>query len=127
MIEEILGLDKNNIQPYHDRVMQELIDYNCDVEYNLQLFTECDDINGIIKPVFIFEEQERLYTILGTTSALLFLYNKLEQYELSHELHTEMKKSFTLIMDEIFPDTNNEDKFYHLVDSMFDTFKKILQ
>jgi hypothetical protein len=127
MIEDILGIDKNNIQPHHDRVMQELMDYNSDLEHNLQLFTEYEDVNGITKPEFIMDEQDRLYTILGTTSALLYLYNNIEQYELSHELHTEMKKSFTLVMNEMFPNTNNEDKFHQLVESMFDTFKTILQ
>jgi hypothetical protein len=126
MIEQILGLDKNNIQPHHDRVMQELIDYNSDLEYHFQLYTEYEDVNGITKPEFILDEQERLYTILGTTSALLYLYNRLERFELSHELHTEMKKSFTLVMNQIFPNTNNDDKFYLLVDKMFDTFKTIL-
>jgi hypothetical protein len=127
MIEEILGLDKNNIQSYHDKVMQELIGYNSDLEHYFQLYTEYEELNGITKPEFILDEQERLYTILGTTSALLFLYNKLEQFELSHDLHTEMKKSFTLIMNEMFPNTNNDDKFYLLVDKMFETFKTILQ
>lgn len=125
MIDELLGLDTDNIRPHHDRVMQDLIDYNCDLEYRLQLYTEYEEIEGIYKAEFVLKEQEIIYTILGTTSALLYIYNKIEQFELSAELHNEMKKSFCLIMNEVFPDTNNEKKFFELVDKMFETFKKI--
>lgn len=125
MIEEILGFDINNIQPHHDKVIQELINYNTYLEFTLQLFTEYEDVKGMCKEEFILNEQDILYTILGTASSLLFIYNKLEQFELSSELHKEMKKSFCLIMDEIFIDTNNEHKFHELIEKMFETFKNI--
>ena len=83
--------------------------------------------DGITKEEFILNEQDTLYTILGTTAALLFVYNKIEQFELSADLHKEMKTSFCLIMNEIFPSTNNEQKFHQLVEKMFDGFKEILQ
>lgn len=127
MIEQLLGFDSSNIQPHHDRVMQEIIDYNCDLEHTLQLFTEYEEVHGMMKEEFILNEQEIIYTLLGTTSALLFLYNKLEQYELSADLHKEMKKAFILIFDEIFPDTNNEEKFFQLVEKMFQTYREITQ
>ena len=94
MIEEILGLDMNNIQPHHDRVIQEIINYNVDLEYHLQIYTEYSDIDGITKEQFLKNEQDLLYTILGTTSSLLFLYNRIEKFELSADLHKEMKKAF---------------------------------
>ena len=127
MIEEILGLDTSNIQPHHDRVIQELINYNADLIFTLQLFTEYEDVNGMCKEEFILNEQDILYTIIGTASALLFLYIKFEQFELSEDLHKEMKKAFCLIMDEIFIDTNNEQKFYELIEKMFETFRNITQ
>jgi len=101
MIEQLLGIDISNIQPHHSRVIQELINYNTDLQHKLQIYTEYEDIDGITKEEFILNEQDILYTILGTTSALLFVYNKLEQYELSADLHKEMKISFCLIMDGI--------------------------
>lgn len=125
MIQEILGITKDNIQPHHDRVMEEMINYNTDIEYHLQLYTEYEEINGIYKEEFIRNEEERLFTLLGTTSTLLWVYNRIEQFELSYELHKEMKKSFTLIMNEKFPNTNQQDKFHQLVDNMFQTFKEI--
>lgn len=125
MIEEILGLDKNNIQSHHDRVLQELIDYNVDLEFTLQLFTEYEEVQGLTYDEFLINEQDVLYTILGTTSALLFLYNKIEQFELSAEIHREMKKSFCLIYDRIFPATDNEEKFLELMDKMFQTYRQI--
>ena len=76
MIEEIMGIDINNIQPHHSKVIQELITYNTDIEHRLQIYTEYEDIDGITKEEFILNEQDILYTILGTTSALLFVYNK---------------------------------------------------
>jgi hypothetical protein len=127
MIEEILGLDMNNIQPHHDRVIQEIINYNVDLEYHLQIYTEYSDIDGITKEQFLKNEQDLLYTILGTTSSLLFLYNRIEKFELSADLHKEMKKAFCLIMDELYPHTNNEVKFHQLVDTMFDGLKQIFQ
>lgn len=127
MIDEILGVDTNNIEPHHSKVMQQLIDYNCDLEYRLQIYTEYEDIDGITKKQFILNEQDILYTILGTTSALLYVYNKIELYELSSDLHSEMKKSFLIIMNELYPNTNNEEKFYELVDKMFQTFKTIFE
>lgn len=127
MIEEIMGIDINNIQPHHSKVIQELITYNTDIEHRLQIYTEYEDIDGITKEEFILNEQDILYTILGTTSALLFVYNKIEQFELSADLHKEMKTSFCLIYNEIFPNTNNEQKFYELVEKMFDTYKQMFQ
>jgi hypothetical protein len=127
MIEEIMGIDINDIQPHHSKVIQELITYNTDIEHRLQIYTEYEDIDGITKEEFILNEQDILYTILGTTSALLFVYNKIEQFELSADLHKEMKTSFCLIYNEIFPNTNNEQKFYELVEKMFDTYKQMFQ
>jgi hypothetical protein len=127
MIEELLGFDSRNIQPHHDRVMQEMIDYNCDLEYHLLVFNEYEEVSGLNKGEFLINEQELLYTLLGTTTALLYLYNKLEHYELSADLHKEMKRAFLLIMDEIFPKTNNEQKFYDLVEKMFQSYKQITQ
>jgi hypothetical protein len=127
MIEEIMGVDINNIQPHHSKVIQELINYNTDIQHRLQIYTEYEEIDGITKEEFILNEQDILYTILGTTSALLFIYNKIEQFELSADLHKEMKTSFCLIYNEIFPNTNNEQKFYELVEQMFETYKKMFQ
>lgn len=127
MIEQLLGIDINNIQPHHSKVIQELINYNTDLQHRLQIYTEYEEIDGITKEEFILNEQDTLYTILGTTAALLFVYNKIEQFELSADLHREMKTSFCLIMNEVFPSTNNEQKFHQLVEKMFDGFKEILQ
>ena len=127
MIEEIMGVDINNIQPHHSKVIQELINYNTDIQHRLQIYTEYEEIDGITKEEFILNEQDILYTILGTTSALLFVYNKIEQFELSADLHREMKTSFCLVMNEVFPNINNEQKFYELVDKMFETYKQIFQ
>jgi hypothetical protein len=127
MIEEIMGVDINNIQPHHSKVIQELINYNTDIQHRLQIYTEYEEIDGITKEEFILNEQDILYTILGTTSALLFIYNRIEQFELSADLHKEMKTSFCLIYNEIFPNTNNEQKFYELVEQMFETYKKMFQ
>ena len=127
MIEQLLGIDINNIQPHHSKVIQELINYNTDLQHRLQIYTEYEEIDGITKEEFILNEQDTLYTILGTTAALLFVYNKIEQFELSADLHREMKTSFCLIMNEVFPSTNNEQKFHQLVEKMFDGFKQILQ
>ena len=122
-----MGVDINNIQPHHSKVIQELINYNTDIQHRLQIYTEYEEIDGITKEEFILNEQDILYTILGTTSALLFIYNKIEQFELSADLHKEMKTSFCLIYNEIFPNTNNEQKFYELVEQMFETYKKMFQ
>jgi chromosome segregation ATPase len=92
-----------------------------------QINTAREEIDGITKEEFILNEQDILYTILGTTSALIFVYNKIEQYELSADLHKEIKKSFCLIYDEVFPKTNNEHKFHELMDKMFETYKQIFQ
>jgi hypothetical protein len=127
MIEQIMGVDINNIQPHHSKVIQELISYNTDIQHRLQIYTEYEEIDGITKEEFILNEQDILYTIIGTTSALLFVYNKIEQFELSADLHKEMKTSFCLIYNEVFPNTNNEQKFYELVDKMFETYKQIFQ
>ncbi len=122
-----MGVDINNIQPHHSKVIQELINYNTDIQHRLQIYTEYEEIDGITKEEFILNEQDILYTILGTTSALLFIYNRIEQFELSADLHKEMKTSFCLIYNEIFPNTNNEQKFYELVEQMFETYKKMFQ
>jgi hypothetical protein len=127
MIDELLGIDINNIQPHHSKVIQELINYNTELQYRLQIYTEYEEIDGITKEEFILNEQDILYTILGTTTALLFVYNRLEQFELSADLHREMKTSFCLVMNEVFPSTNNEQKFHDLVEKMFDGFKQIFQ
>ena len=127
MIEEIFGVDINDIQPHHSKVIQELINYNTDIEHRLKIYTEYEEIDGINKEEFILNEQDILYTILGTTSALIFVYNKIEQYELSADLHKEIKKSFCLIYDEVFPKTNNEHKFHELMEKMFETYKQIFQ
>lgn len=127
MIDELLGIDINNIQPHHSKVIQELINYNTDLQHRLQIYTEYEEIDGITKEQFILNEQDILYTILGTTTALLYVYNKIEQFELSADLHREMKISFCLIYDEIFPNTNNEQKFHELVERMFEGFKQIFQ
>lgn len=127
MIEEILGLDRENIQTHHDIIMQELIDYNAGLQITLQMFKEYEEVDGMSKAEFVLNEQDIIYTILGTTSALLFVYNKLEKYEFSAEIHAEMKKSFLLIYDEIFPDIDNEEKFFDLMDKMFTTYKKITE
>ena len=127
MIDELLGIDINNIQPHHSKVIQELINYNTELQYRLQIYTEYEEIDGITKEEFILNEQDILYTILGTTTALLSVYNRLEQFELSADLHREMKTSFCLVMNEVFPSTNNEQKFHDLVEKMFDGFKQIFQ
>lgn len=127
MIEQLLGFDSSNIQPHHDRVMQEMIDYNCGLEHILQLFTEYEEVEGMTKEEFILNEQEIIYTLLGTTSALLFLYNRLEQYELSADLHREMRKAFVLLFNQIFPASNNDEKFFDLMEKMFQTYREITQ
>ena len=66
MIEEIMGVDINNIQPHHSKVIQELINYNTDIQHRLQIYTEYEEIDGITKEEFILNEQDILYTILGT-------------------------------------------------------------
>jgi len=125
MIEDFLNIDIRNIQPHHNEVMLEMDNYIIDLEVNFQLYTEYEEVNGIEKIEYIRLEQERLYTIIGTTSALLQVYNNIEQYELSQELYNKMKTSFCIVMNETYPNTNNEDKFYHLIDSMIETFKTI--
>lgn len=127
MIEQLLGFDSSNIQPHHDRVMQEMINYNCDLKTILQLYTEYEEVHGMTKDEFVLNEQEIIYTLLGTTSALLYLYNKLEQYELSADLHREMKVAFVLLYDEIFPGCNNDEKFFDLMEKMFQTYREITQ
>lgn len=109
----------------HEGVMKNITEYNDELELFFQQYTEYDDIEGITEAEFTLQQQEIFYTILGVTSALLFVYNELEQYEQSSELHTEMKRGFLMIYDRIFPDTNNEQKFYDLIDSMFATYKTI--
>lgn len=109
----------------HQEVMKNIIEYNNELELFFQQYTEYEDIEGVTEGEFILQQQEVFYTILGVTSALLFVYNELEQYEQSSELHTEMKRGFLMIYNRIFPDTNNEQKFYDLIDNMFATYKTI--
>lgn len=127
MLEEILGFDKNKIQPNHDRVMQEMIDYNTELQHKLQIYTEYEEIDGIFKGEFIIQEQEQMYNILGSASALMFLYNKLEQYEYTHELHQECLITFRLIYDEIYPQVDNTQKYKDLIDRMFTAYKELTQ
>ena len=109
----------------HENVMQTLIEYNDGLEFAFQLYKEYEDIEGMYLGEFILKEQDTYYTILGITSAVLFLYNEMELYEKSGELHKEMKRGFLLIYDKIFPVTNNEEKFTDLLNKMFDTYKTI--
>lgn len=127
MIEEILGFDKNNIQRHHDKVMQELIDYSCDLQHTLLLYTEYEDVEELTKDEYLENELELLYTILGTTTALLFVYNKLEVYEYSADVYNEMKNLYKIIMNEINPEINTDEKFRELVDKMFETYRGITQ
>jgi hypothetical protein len=127
MIEDLMQIDIKNLDAHHDKIMQEMIDYNVGLEFKLTLYNEYEEIDGVYYDDFIENEQETLYTMLGTTSAVLYIYNKHEKFELSSELHKEMEHSFCLIMDKIFKDTDNTIRFRQLIDSMFETFKKILQ
>jgi hypothetical protein len=111
----------------HNKIMEELIDYNSSLEFKLQLYTEYEDIDGIILDEFILEQQDLYYSILGSTSALLYGYNKRELYELSFELNNETKRGYLLIFNIIFPSTNNEQKYHELMEKMFDTYKTILK
>jgi len=127
MIHELLGVNSKNIQPHHDKVVQELINYNSDLELRLQIYTEYEDINGITKKEFLTNEVDTLYAILGSASALLYVYNNLEKFELSVDLHKEMKRTFCLIMNEVYHKTNNEEKFHTLLENMFNGFKEIYE
>ena len=127
MIEDLMQIDIKNLDAHHDKIMQEMIDYNVGLEFKLTLYNEYEEIDGVYYDDFIENEQETLYTMLGTTSAVLYIYNKHEKFELSSELHKEMEHSFCLIMDKIFKDTDNTIRFRQLIDNMFETFKKILQ
>ena len=127
MIEDLMQIDIKNLDAHHDKIMQEMIDYNVGLMFKLTLYNEYEEIDGVYYDDFIENEQETLYTMLGTTSAVLYIYNKHEKFELSSELHKEMEHSFCLIMDKIFKDTDNTIRFRQLIDSMFETFKKILQ
>jgi hypothetical protein len=120
-------LDLNTMNPNnsHDEVMTNIIEYNNELELFFQEFTEYEDVGGVTENEFILQQQELYYTILGTTSALLYLYNGLEQYEKSAELYNEMKRGFLLIFNRIFPATDNEQKFIDLIDKMFETYKTI--
>lgn len=126
MIQELLGLDINNIEPHHKRVLTELQNYNYDISINIQVFTEYDEnYLGLTKSEWLNSEQEILYTIIGTSTALLWLYNRIEKFEYSHELHTEMKDIFVKVMNEIYPNNDNEGKFHELLDKMFQSFNEI--
>ena len=127
MIEDLMQIDIKNLDGHHDKIMQEMMYYNATITFKLMLYDEYEEIDGVYYDDFIENEQETLYTILGTASAVLYIYNKHEKFELSSELHKEMEQSFCLIMNKIFQDTDNTIKFRMLVDNMFDTFKKILQ
>lgn len=109
----------------HEEVMKNIKKYNDELELLFQQYTEYEDIDGLTEEEYIIMEQENYYTILGTTSALLFVYNELEKYEQSSELYTEMKRGFLMIYDRIFPYTDNEEKFRDLINKTFETFKTI--
>jgi len=109
----------------HQDVMKNIKEYNDELELSFQQYTEYEDIDGITEEEYIIMEQENFYTILGTTSALLFVYNELEKYEQSSELYTEMKRGFLMIYDRIFPYTDNEEKFRDLMNKTFETLKTI--
>lgn len=111
----------------HEDIIKNIIEYNNALELSFQLYTEYEDIDGLLMEEYILQEQDIYFTILGTTSAVLFLYNELEQYEKSAELYKEMKRGFLLIYDKIFPATNNEEKFCDLINKMFDTYKTIFK
>lgn len=127
MLEEILGFDKNRIQPNHDNMMQEMIDYNSELEYKLQIYTEYEEIDGIYRNEFILQEQEQMYNILGSAAALMFLYNKLEEYEYTHELHQECLRTFLLIYNEIFPNADNTQRYKDVLEKMFIAYKELTQ
>jgi hypothetical protein len=127
MLEEIIGFDRHNIQPNHDRLMQEMIDYNSDLEHKLQIYTEYEEIDGIYKEEFIEIEQEQMYNIIGSAAALMFLYNRLEIYEYTHELHQECMKTFLLIYNEICPEADNTQKYKDVIEKMFIAYKELTQ
>jgi len=127
MLEAILNFDKNKIQPNHDRLMQEMIDYNTELQYKLQIYTEYNEIDGVYKHQFIIEEQEQMYNILGSAVALMFLYNKCEAYEYTHELHQECLTTFLLIYDEIYPNLDNTQRYKDVVDKLLIAYKEITQ
>jgi len=111
----------------HDKIIEEMIGYNNEIELNLQLYTEYDEVGGLSLDEYLLHQQELYYSILGSTSALLYGYNKRELYELSFELDNEAKRGYLLIFNRIFPATNNEQKYHELMDKMFDTYKTILK
>ena len=127
MLEEILGFDRHNIQPNHDRLMQEMIDYNTELQHKLQIYTEYEEIDGVYKEEFMLLEQEQMYNILGSAAALMFLYNKLEVYEYTHELHQECLTTFRLIYDEIYPNADNTQGYKDVIEKMFIAYKEITQ
>jgi hypothetical protein len=127
MIEQILNIDLNNLLQHHYDVMEKLVKYNNELELKLQLYKEYEEIGGIEKEDFILNEQDTLFTVLGSITTIIYFYNKIEEYEWSAELHHELKKSFCLMYDEIFPDVDNEEKFRQLLSSTFDTFKTIFE
>jgi len=124
MNKDIKKLMANNS---HDDIMKNIIDYNNGLEFTFQLYTEYEDVEGVLMDDFILQEQDTFYTLLGTASAVLFIYNQLEQYEKSAELYKELKRGFLLIYDKIFPDIDNEQKFIDLINKMFETYKTILK
>ena len=92
MIEDLMQIDIKNLDGHHDKIMQEMMDYNATITFKLMLYDEYEEIDGVYYDDFIENEQETLYTILGTASAVLYIYNKHEKFELSSELHKEMEQ-----------------------------------
>ena len=124
-IEEMLELNLNKIQESHDIMMLELRGYNDMIVNSLQLYTEYETLDELTEDMFLEYEQESLFTLLGTSAAVLYVYIKSELFEFASQLHYEMKKSFLLIMDKLVPHKNNEEKFTMLIESMFESFKYI--
>ena len=111
----------------HDKIIKEITNYNNSLELNLQLYREYDEVEGLYLEEYLNHQQELYYSILGSTSALIYGYNKRELYELSLELNNETKRGYLLIFDKIFPATNDEQKYKELMEKMFDTYKTILK
>lgn len=115
----------NELRLNHKIVIDEMVIYNNELKKALQLLKE-NKIDNISYKEYIINEQNTLYIILGSTSALIYIYNEIEEYELSAELYDEMKKLFLMLYSELQPTTNNEENFVDLINKMFETYTIIL-
>lgn len=122
----IFDLDINKLPEQHKEICEEFKNYYDTIKFTIDLYNEFEYINEKDFVEYIDDTMEEFLNVLGSSSMILFIYNQLEEYELSAELYGIMKDCFLIIYEKMYINSDNEQFFNELINNMFEIYQENL-